>query len=90
MAIYVLDTNIITDILYDNKEVIKKIQKLILEGNEIYVNVISYYEVKRGILSAIFEAQKNKDISNCKKFQEKLNEYLRNSLKDTNCFHLIQ
>jgi len=48
---YVLDTNIITAILKDNENVKNKISQAILEGSEIYVNGITYYEIKRGLLA---------------------------------------
>ncbi len=48
---YVLDTNIITAVLKDNEKVIQRAQRLVLEGKEILINGISYYEIKRGLLA---------------------------------------
>jgi len=49
---YVLDTNIITAILKGNEKVEKRTQKTILNGKRIFINAISYYEIKRGLLAA--------------------------------------
>jgi len=49
---YVLDTNIITAILKGNNGVIKRAKDVILEGKRIFINAISYYEIKRGLLAA--------------------------------------
>lgn len=48
---YMLDTNIITAILKGNEKVIKKLQKLKIKENNIFINAISYYEIKRGLLA---------------------------------------
>lgn len=48
---YVLDTNIVTAILKGNEKVKKMAQKSRLEGKEIFINAISYYEIKRGLLA---------------------------------------
>ncbi|MEM3504319.1 MAG: PIN domain-containing protein [Nitrososphaeria archaeon] len=47
---YVLDTNIISAILKDNEETKKILFKKILSGKEIFINAITYYEIKRGLL----------------------------------------
>ena len=48
---YVLDTNIITAIIKGNTKVKQKAQKLIIEGKGIFINAVSYYEIKRGLLA---------------------------------------
>ena len=65
---YVLDTNIITAILKGNERVKRKAQELILQGKEIFINGISYYEIKRGLLSANAQAQLKKFEMLCKQF----------------------
>jgi len=65
---YVLDTNIITAILKGNEEVKKRAQEVIVEGEEIFINGISYYEIKRGLLAANATAQLNKFGLLCKIF----------------------
>ncbi len=57
---YVLDTNIITAILKGNEKVKKTVQKTILEGKKIFINGISYYEIKRGLLAKKATAQLDK------------------------------
>ena len=54
---YVLDTNIITAILKGNEKVKRKVQEVIVGEEEIFINGISYYEIKRGLLAANATAQ---------------------------------
>jgi len=49
---YVLDTNIISAILKGNDKVKDKAQNVIWEGKSIFINALSYYEIKRGLLAA--------------------------------------
>jgi len=65
---YVLDTNIITAIMRGNKKVKEIAQKAILEGKEIFINAISYYEIKRGLLAKNATVQLNKFDLLCKEF----------------------
>ncbi|NLI55831.1 type II toxin-antitoxin system VapC family toxin [bacterium] len=65
---YLLDTNIITEILKENEKVIKKAQTVRIEGKEILINAISYYEVKRGLLSTNATKQLEKFEQLCKIF----------------------
>ena len=65
---YVLDTNIITAILKDNEMVKGRMSKAVLDGDEIFVNGISYYEIKRGLLAANATKQLNLFIQFCSKF----------------------
>lgn len=48
---YVLDTNIITAILKGNNKVQERAKSVIREGEDILINAISYYEIKRGLLA---------------------------------------
>jgi tRNA(fMet)-specific endonuclease VapC len=65
---YVLDTNIITAILKDNAIVKGRMSKAVLDGDEIFLNGISYYEIKRGLLVANATKQLNLFIQFCRKF----------------------
>lgn len=65
---YVLDTNIITAILKGNKTVENMVLKCQLKGEKIYINGISYYEIKRGLLAINANAKLNKFEMLCKKF----------------------
>jgi tRNA(fMet)-specific endonuclease VapC len=65
---YVLDTNIITAILKGNEKVKKRAQEIIVRGEEIRINGISYYETKRGLLAANARAQLDRFNLLCKKF----------------------
>lgn len=48
---YIIDTNIITAIMKNNEKVKRRAQEAILMGNDIFINGISYYEIKRGLLA---------------------------------------
>jgi tRNA(fMet)-specific endonuclease VapC len=65
---YILDTNIITAILKGNEKVKTMVQKVIMEGKEILINGISYYEIKRGLLSAKATSQLDRFNLLCKTF----------------------
>ena len=65
---YVLDTNIITAILKGNERVKQKAQRVTLEGKDILINGISYYEIKRGLLAVNASAKLRKFELLCKKF----------------------
>lgn len=54
---YVLDTNTISKVLKNDQKVTDKIKEIILSGETILVNCISYYEIKRGLLSINATAQ---------------------------------
>lgn len=62
--IYFLDANIISYIMRQVPSVISRLQELIKNNTDIRIPIISYYEVKRGLLSnnsihklALFDAQ---------------------------------
>ncbi|MEA2032856.1 MAG: type II toxin-antitoxin system VapC family toxin [Euryarchaeota archaeon] len=48
---YIFDTNIITAIMKNNEKVKRRAQEAILTGDDIFINGISYYEIKRGLLA---------------------------------------
>jgi tRNA(fMet)-specific endonuclease VapC len=48
---YIIDTNIITAIMKDKEKVKRRAQEAILMGDNIFINGISYYEIKRGLLA---------------------------------------
>lgn len=65
---YVLDTNIITAILKGDETVKRKIKKNIIDGKSIFINAISYYEVKRGLLAINATTKLKKFDFFCNKF----------------------
>lgn len=65
---YVIDTNIITAILKGNMKIKQIIQKAMLEGKKIFINAISYYEIKRGLLAVNASTQLEKFELLCKEF----------------------
>jgi tRNA(fMet)-specific endonuclease VapC len=46
-----MDTNIITAIMKSNEKVKRRAQETILLGDDIFINGVSYYEIKRGLLA---------------------------------------
>jgi len=60
---YTLDTNILSYILKGNQKIYKKLKEEIEKGNNLYINPISYYEIKRGLL-AINSKNKLKKFNN--------------------------
>ena len=48
---YIIDTNIITAIMKNNEKVKRRVQEAILTGDDVFINGISYYEIKRGLLA---------------------------------------
>lgn len=65
---YLLDTNIISAILKKDEKVKQRVQKAVVEGKEILIDGISYYEIKRGLLSAKATHQLERFNSLCKVF----------------------
>jgi len=65
---YILDTNIISSILKGNQELKKKIAKVLLDGKEVLIHSICYYEIKRGLLAA-------DAISQLKRFEDFVNKF---------------
>ena len=49
--LYLLDTNIISYFAEGNENVISNLQRCMLDGNEIGISVIAYYEIERGLKS---------------------------------------
>ena len=56
MSVFVLDTNIISFYIRQNEQIIEKVRNTILEGHEVIISPIAYYEVKRGLL--VIKAEK--------------------------------
>jgi len=48
---YILDTNIVSALLKSNETIKEKIAEVLTQGNDILINGISYYEIKRGLLA---------------------------------------
>ncbi len=65
---YLLDTNIISAILKGNERLKQIAQKLVLEGKEIFINGMSYYEIKRGLLAVNATTQLKKFNLLCHEF----------------------
>ena len=57
--IYVLDTNIITALMKNDKKVWEKLDEKIFRGENVFMNGISYYEIKRGLLAVRTDKKKS-------------------------------
>lgn len=66
---YLVDTNIIKALLRNDEKIKRKLEQIVFCGKEIFINAISYYETKRGLLD--INAIKQLIIFNevCKKFR---------------------
>lgn len=60
---YLLDTNIVTAFLKNNEIIKTKLRNLELEQEEVFISCITYFEVKRGLLS-VKATQKISDFNN--------------------------
>ena len=49
---YLLDTNVISDFMRQDKNVVQNMEKAISNGDEIYICSIVYYEIVRGLKAA--------------------------------------
>ena len=69
---YALDTNIITGLMKNDEKIKRKLQKILFIGNEVFINGISYYEIKRGLLAINAIKQLNTFNEICKRFRNLL------------------
>ena len=51
MSVFVLDSNIVSFYIRQNEQVILKTRLTLLDGHEVIISPIAYYEVKRGLLA---------------------------------------
>jgi tRNA(fMet)-specific endonuclease VapC len=51
MKDYLLDTNMISAMLKQNDQVMKKAEVTVRAGVKIFISTINYYEIKRGLLA---------------------------------------
>lgn len=65
---YIIDTNIMTAIIKDDLNVKERVIDVILRGHDLYINAITYYEIKRGLL--VKDAYRQMEI-----FETLCNEY---------------
>ena len=47
---YLLDTNVVTQLLKRTPPVVEKYQRVLQQGEQFYLSAVVYYEVKRGLL----------------------------------------
>lgn len=66
---YTVDTNIITALMKNDERIKRKLQEIIFQGKEVFINGISYYEIKRGLLASNATRQLNIFDEICKRFR---------------------
>ncbi len=64
---YLLDSNIVSYILKRNVTVDNKLREVTRKGEEVFISCITYYEIKRGLLSI----NASRQLSEFKQFFEK-------------------
>ena len=66
---YIIDTNIISSLMKNDSEVKVRLQNAFLNGSEVFISGLSYYEIKRGLLA--INATKKLHIFNeiCRRFR---------------------
>ena len=52
MADYLLDSNVVSDILNDHHDVMRRLEEVIDGGDNVFIPSIVYYEVVRGLKAA--------------------------------------
>lgn len=74
---YIIDTNIISAIMKNDSEVKIRLQNAFLNGSEVFISGLSYYEIRRGLLA--INATKKLHIFNeiCRRFRILLLDDLR-------------
>lgn len=50
MPDYLLDTNVIIELLRNNPRVLARMRAAIGSGRDVQINALSYYETRRGLL----------------------------------------
>jgi len=66
VSVFVLDSNILSFYLRQNQKIIDKVQETLLDGHEVLISPIAYYEVKRGLLAIRAEKRLKEFASLCK------------------------
>ena len=68
MSVYVLDSNSISFYILQNEQVIQSVRDTLLDGHEVIISPIAYYEVKRGLLAIKAEKRLREFSALCKVF----------------------
>ena len=66
MSVFVLDSNIVSFYLRQNEGIIQKVKDELLDGHEVLISPIAYYEVKRGLLAIKAEKRLREFTALCK------------------------
>jgi len=66
LSVFVLDSNIVSFYMRQNEQVIQKVKDVLLEGHEVLISPIAYYEVKRGLLAVKAEKRLKEFAALCK------------------------
>jgi len=66
VSVFVFDSNILSFYLRQKQQIIDKVQDALLDGHEVLIGPIAYYEVKRGLLAIRAEKRLKEFVSLCK------------------------
>lgn len=55
MTLYTIDSNAETAILRPDQRVLSQVRAVLAQGDEVTLNAVSYFEVKRGLVSPRFQ-----------------------------------
>jgi len=66
LSVFVLDSNIVSFYLRQNERIIQKVKDVLLDGHEVLISPIAYYEVKRGLLAIKAEKRLREFTALCK------------------------
>ena len=68
MSVFVLDTNTLSFYMRKKERVVRKVTDTVLDGHEVLIGPIAYYEVKRGLLAIKADRRLGEFYALCKVF----------------------
>ena len=66
MSVFILDSNIVSFYIRQDQRIIQKVHDTLLDGHEVLVSPIAYYEVKRGLQAIKAEKRLREFFELCK------------------------
>jgi tRNA(fMet)-specific endonuclease VapC len=66
LSVFLLDSNIVSFYIRKNEQVLQKTRETLLDGHEVLIGPIAYYEVKRGLLAVKAEKRLREFAALCK------------------------
>jgi tRNA(fMet)-specific endonuclease VapC len=66
LSVFVLDSNIVSFYIRHDEQIIQKTRETLLDGHEVLIGPIAYYEIKRGLLAVKSEKRLREFAAICK------------------------